>query len=64
MPNVVLGHGGDQDESGLGPALKKSNGRTDPHIDGQGVQRRGSPGESFFGFGGSRKSFQRRDDWS
>lgn len=41
MPSVVLGDGGNRDESGLGPALKKSDGWADSHIDGQGCAEAG-----------------------
>lgn len=52
MPSLVLGDAGDQDESGLGRALKEPgpDGRTD--IDGHGcAETVGSPGETFFEFG-------------
>lgn len=41
--SLLLGSGDDQDESGLGPALKepRSDGRTDPYIDVQGCAVRG-----------------------
>lgn len=48
MPSLVLGDAGDQDESGLGRALKEpgSDGRMD--VDGHGcAETVGSPGETF-----------------
>lgn len=58
----MLGGGGDQDESVLGPALEDplSDGRTDTLM-GRVCQRWGSPGV-FFGFAGSGRGFQRRGD--
>lgn len=63
MPGLVLGDGGDQDESGLGPALEDpgSDGRTDTFM--AGVCRGGGVPESLFGFAGSGKGFQRRGHW-
>ena len=59
----MLGDGGDQDESGPGPALKDplSDGRTDTLM-GRVCQRWESPGV-FFGFAGSGRGFQRRGHW-
>lgn len=57
MPSVVLGDGGDRDESGLGPALKKSNEQTDPHIDGQRCAEAGESRRVLFGVWWLRKEF-------
>ena len=57
MLSLVLGDGGNQDESGLGCVLKeaRSDGRTDPHIDMQGWAEAGESKRVFFGFSGSGK---------
>lgn len=55
MPSFVLGDGGDQDESGLCPALKE------PAVSWEdrwaGLWRGVGVQETFFGFDGSGKGF-------
>lgn len=65
MPSLVLGDAGDQDESGLGRALKEPgpDGRTD--IDGHGcAETVGSPGETFLSLAWLGKGCQGRGHWS
>lgn len=65
MLSLLLGNGGDQDESGLGPALKepRSDGRTDPYIDidVQGFAEAGESKRVLFEFSDTGKDFQRRE---
>ena len=62
MLSLLLGNGDDQDESGLGTALKEpmSDGRTDPYIDVQGCAESGESKRVLFEFSGPGKDFQGR----
>lgn len=61
--SLLLSNGDDQDESGLGPALKvpRSDGRTDPYIDVQGCAESGESKRVLFEFSGPGKDFQGRE---